>query len=71
MTEPNFYSLKTEIQKVALKSAMTYFRKNKDSIYFKVSKTEARSAPGVNLALTPEKWSESHWRWFLDNSFLL
>ena len=71
MADVNFYSLKRDLQGVALKNAMTYFKKNKSSIYSKVFKTEMKAVPDVNASFVPENWSDSNWRWFLDNNFLL
>lgn len=53
------------------KNAMNYLNKHKTKIYKNISEQTEKISPTGNDLFSPELWKSSHWKWFLDNSFLL
>ena len=66
-----FNQLNSEQQNVILKNAMDWFKVHKEHIYKVIKPETPKIAPSGSDLYRPELWKDIHWKWFLDNSFLL
>ena len=66
-----FSQLNKDEQSKILSDGMKYFVKNKSTVRKSVDKNTEKSAPTGSDLYHPELWKPSHWKWFLDNNFLL
>lgn len=66
-----YNQLNEEEQNKIRENAMNWFKEHKKHVYSLVDETKDKVAPSGSDLYHPELWKGIHWRWFLDNSFLL
>ncbi len=66
-----FEQLSQKEQEVVKSQAMAFFNPRKKEIYKGITKETPKIAPSGSDLFHPELWKTIHWKWFLDNSFLL
>ena len=66
-----FKQLNNEEQQKVREKAMEWFQDHKSHVYSLIEKDTPKVAPSGSDMYKPELWKGIHWKWFLDNSFLL
>ena len=66
-----FEQLNEQEQTKVREEAMKFFQPRKNQIYKNLEKDTPKVAPSGSDLFHPELWKSIHWKWFLDNSFLL
>lgn len=66
-----YSQLNKEEQDKIQKQGKEWFQEHKSHVYSLIEKETAKVAPSGSDMFRPELWKPMHWKWFLDNNFLL
>lgn len=66
-----YEQLNKQEQSLIQKEALVFFNTHKSKIYKQITPLTEKIAPSGSDLYHPELWKTTHWKWFLDNNFLL
>jgi len=66
-----YNQLTEDYQEKVRKNAFEWYLQHKKHIYSLIKKDTNKIPPRGSDLFHPELWKEIHWKWFLDNNWLL